>query len=71
MSEFALEQDKVKLQMNTDRMEQAKQDFAGKDWQKRLKYMPRSSLLENSVWNEMVILNNDLKREWNAVGEGN
>jgi len=59
MSEFALEQDKVKLQMDTDRMEQAKQDFAGKDWQKRLKYMPRSSELDNSVWNEMVILNND------------
>lgn len=59
MSEFALEQDRVKLQLNADRMEQAKQDFQEQDWQKRLKYMPRSSLLENSVWNEMMILNND------------
>jgi len=59
MSEFVLEQDKVKLQMDADRMDQAKLDFSDGDWRKSLKYTERSTELQNSVWNEMLILNND------------
>ena len=58
--EFALGLDKVKLQIAAERRESAEQDFAGPgDWESLLRYQPRSSVLENSVWNETLILNND------------
>ena len=28
-------------------------------WKAKLRYMPKTAILENSVWNEMLILNND------------
>lgn len=38
----------------------AAEEFAeDTDWQTKLRYMPRSKCLENSVWNLMLILNND------------
>jgi hypothetical protein len=61
MSEFAVSLDKVKIQLDAERQAKAQADFDTEpgDWRTLLKYQPRSSVLENSVWNEMLILNND------------
>lgn len=61
MAEFVVSLDRVKLQLDAERQAQARADFDAEpgDWRTLLKYQPRSSVLENSVWNEMLILNND------------
>lgn len=60
MLEFAVSLDAVKLQIAEEQRISASEDFAeSDDWRTQLRYMPRSSVLENSVWNEMLILNND------------
>lgn len=61
MSEFAVSLDRVKLQLNSERQAQAQTDFDAEtsDWRTLLTYQPKTSILENSVWNEMLILNND------------
>jgi hypothetical protein len=61
MCEFAVSLDKVKIQLDAERQAQAQADFQAEtdDWRTLLKYQPRSSVLENSVWNLMLILNND------------
>ncbi|MBS3899909.1 MAG: hypothetical protein KGZ54_04335 [Dethiobacter sp.] len=61
MCDFAVSLDRVKLHLDKDRQAQAQADFDTEsgDWRTLLKYQPRSSVLENSVWNEMLILNND------------
>lgn len=60
MNEFASRDEKVKLLMTTERAADADQDFHDSDdWRSLLRYVPRSSLLENSVWNLNLILNND------------
>lgn len=60
MCEFAMTLDKVKLQDMEEKKQRAEEDFSeDADWQTRLRYMPRSKCLENSVWNLMLILNND------------
>ena len=61
MSEFAVSLDRVKLQLNAERQAQAQTDFDAEtgDWRTLLTYQPKTSILENSVWNEMLILNND------------
>ena len=61
MSEFAVSLDRVKLQLNAERQTQAQADFDTEtgDWRTLLTYQPKTSILENSVWNEMLILNND------------
>ena len=53
--------DRVKLQLNAERQAQAQADFDTEtgDWRTLLTYQPKTSILENSVWNEMLILNND------------
>ena len=61
MLDFAISLDRVKLKFDAQRQAQAQSDFdtEAENWKTRLKYMPRSSVLENSVWNEMLILNHD------------
>jgi len=59
MRELAVGDDAVKLQIAADRQEQAMADFVDDDWEKRLEYEARSAVLKNSVWNLMLILNND------------
>lgn len=55
MCEFALSLDKVKLQIAAERKEKADCDFENaENWEALLKYQPRSNVLENSVWNEML-----------------
>ena len=61
MCEMALSDEIVKLQIAEERQVQAQEDFDPEtdDWKKLLRYQARSTVLENSVWNEMLILNND------------
>jgi putative DNA primase/helicase len=61
MCEFAMKDDSVTCLATAERLTEAEVDFkniAG-DWAKRLKYQPRSQVLENSVYNLNLILNND------------
>lgn len=61
MMEFAIEDDKVKLFLSREKMKEAGEDFAeGSDeWKTKLKFMPKSTTVQNSVENELLILNND------------
>ena len=61
MCEFAQSLDPVKLEIAKEREESLGMDFGDEDdeWKTKLRYMPRSKVLENSVWNEMLILNHD------------
>lgn len=60
MCEFAMRQEKVKVRALDERQSQIDEDFSdADDWRSKLRYMPRSKCLENSVWNLMLILNND------------
>ncbi len=61
MCEFAMQVDKVKVLAANERLALAEVDFSadGDDWKTRLKYQPKTSLLENSVYNLNLILNND------------
>lgn len=65
MMDFASGCDKVKLLLVKEKQEQAGEDFeaadgaSDDDWKTKLQYVPRSTVLQNSVWNEMLILNHD------------
>ena len=60
MCKFAMSLDKVKLLVLEEKQKKASEEFNdGDDWRTQLRYMPRSKCLENSVWNLMLILNND------------
>lgn len=61
MCEFAMQVDEVKVLAANERLALAEEDFSadGDDWKTRLKYQPKTSLLENSVYNLNLILNND------------
>ncbi len=72
MCGLALSDDRVKLEIAKEREKQAGIDFGppddgdgpgdkapGKDWRTLLRYMKKSTVLENSVWNETLILAND------------
>ena len=59
MCEFASDDEKVKVLMTNEKLSSANVDFKDDDWKKRLRYMPKSNVLENSVWNLKLILNND------------
>ena len=60
MMDFASKDDNVKLLMTEERIAIASQEFdEQEDWNKQLKYATRSNVLENSVWNLNLILQND------------
>ena len=60
MCEFVLTLEKVKVFDLEEKRKLAGEDFAkDSDWRTLLRYQPRSKVLENSVWNEMLVLNND------------
>ena len=61
MCELAMEDDEVKRLTMEEKLLEAETDFADSDsdWMTRLKYQPRTGLLENSVYNLNLILNND------------
>lgn len=62
MCDFAMQVDDVRLLAANERLAGAEADFTAigdDDWKKRLKFQPRTSLLENSVYNLNLILAND------------
>lgn len=65
MAGFATADDKVKVLLTNEKAEEAKKEFESlddgddDDWKKKLEYGAKTGKLENSVWNEMLILNND------------
>ena len=60
MADFALAQDKVKVELAERKKEEAEVDFDdGEDWRTRLTYKARSNEIENTVANLLLILNND------------
>lgn len=60
MSEFAANDDAVKLLIAQERIAQADEDFApDDDWQKKLQYESRSTILKNNLHNITLILQND------------
>ena len=61
MCELAMKDDEVKRVVMEEKLKQAEADFedSDDDWMTRLKYQPRTGLLENSVYNLNLILNND------------
>lgn len=61
MCELAMEDDEVKRLAMEEKLLEAETDFedTDADWMTRLKYQPRTGLLENSVYNLNLILNND------------
>ena len=61
MCELVMQDDEVKRIAMEEKLAQAEADFnaSDRDWMTRLKYQPRTSILENSVYNLNLILNND------------
>lgn len=63
MCDFAMQQDDVTVLVANEKLEQAGAEFDvvadGADWRTKLKYQPRTGLLENSVFNLNLILNSD------------
>jgi predicted P-loop ATPase len=66
MADFVMSLPEIKVLATKEKLEEAKKTFGETDsadsddtWKGRLQYMPRSTVLQNSVWNEMLILNND------------
>ncbi len=59
MSEYAITLDDVKIELAKEKEIEARKDFDEEDWRTGLTYMPRSSQLENSVGNLLLILEND------------
>ena len=58
-----MQQDDVTVLVANEKLEQAGAEFDvvadGADWRTKLKYQPRTGLLENSVFNLNLILNSD------------
>jgi putative DNA primase/helicase len=63
MSELAVNDERVKLLLAEERRTQASAEFAvvDTDWEKKLEYEPRSTVLKNSLGNLLLILQNDSK----------
>jgi predicted P-loop ATPase len=61
MCDFAMKIDEVKVFATNEKLAEAEVDFTdlGDDWKEKLKYQPRSQVLENSVYNLNLILNHD------------
>jgi len=61
MTEFASKDEQVKLLLVQERQARAADDFDDEDadWQKRLEYEPRSTVLKNNLHNITLILQND------------
>ncbi len=60
MSDFAMEKEEVRVKLLEEKQKEAVDDFSSEDdWKGKLRYMKRGNCLENSVWNLMLILEND------------
>ena len=75
MSEFAVNDENVKMTIAGERLEKAEQEFSGEngDWQKQLEYEKRSTVVKNTLRNLLLILNNDEKLKgivFNQLSDG-
>jgi len=75
MSEFAVNDENVKMTIAGERMEKAEKEFSGEneDWQKELEYEKRSTVVKNTMRNLLLILNNDEKLKgivFNQLSDG-
>lgn len=60
MCDFAVSDDHVKLSLAKERLLEAQEEFSGdEEWKKKLKYKPKTGVLENTVYNLNLILEND------------
>ena len=60
MSEFAMDLGPVKVHLAEERLASAIDDFEeAENWLEQLRYTKGGKMLENSVWNLILILNND------------
>lgn len=62
MCEFAMQQDEVRILAANERLSEAEDDFTDEDddeWKKRLRYASKGAILENSLYNAKLILQND------------
>lgn len=59
MSEFAMNDEATKLQALSDKQASAAADFDDEEWERKLTYKPRTTQIENTVNNLMLILVND------------
>ncbi len=59
MAKLTSDDENVIVLLADERLALAKTEFNQGDWRKKLTHMPRSKLLDNSAWNEILILNND------------
>lgn len=75
MSEFAVNDENVKMTIAGERMEKAEKEFSGENegWQKELEYEKRSTVVKNTLRNLLLILNNDEKLKgivFNQLSDG-
>ncbi len=75
MSEFAVNDENVKMTIAGERMEIAEKEFSGEngDWLKQLEYEKRSTVVKNTLRNLLLILNNDEKLKgivFNQLSDG-
>jgi len=75
MSEFAVNDENVKMTIAGERMEKAEREFSGEneDWMKELEYEKRSTVVKNTLRNLLLILNNDEKLKgivFNQLSDG-
>ncbi len=59
MCNFALRQDEVKLLAASERFAAAETEFEDEDWKKKLRYTSKGAILENSLYNAKLIMQND------------
>lgn len=62
MSEFAVKDEDVRLELIKEKASEAGEDFAdyvGADWQRKITYKPKTGEIEDTVFNLSLILNND------------
>ena len=75
MSEFAVNDENVKMTIAGERMEKAEKEFSGEneDWLKQLEYEKRPTVVKNTLRNLLLILNNDEKLKgivFNQLSDG-
>ena len=61
MCDFAVKDEDVRVRLADERLSEAEADFCGEDdgWKRRLTYQPKTGILENTVSNLNLILEND------------
>ena len=75
MSDFAVNDENVKMTIAGERMEIAEKEFSGENgnWLKQLEYEKRSTVVKNTLRNLLLILNNDEKLKgivFNQLSDG-